>query len=384
MERNSLKSELRSLLSNNNYYIYGAGIVGKRLYGIIKGLSLDGQIEGFIISNRKKDDSLYIEEKKIHLIDELDDTNINILIAVSDAFQNEIIHLLETKKFKNIIKAYSYSLINEKNIPDYLPSDVPEIIEIDIRELLTMQFVNGEFMKYDILKELVCNKESDTYKIKHDETVVVDNKMSICSGNNQVIQCILKGKKSLLVKQQYEQTSIKYDKLWLEKYSDRREIFLVNDFLANAKMEWFQSLIGVIWPSAFKYADEIVLDIKQKTYVEKYIDILINNDELKKFIQDIYETDDVEQWQIEQKNQRMKLEKEKRIRIIWFHFESPEFRIKRFGHTISEAGIKLKLEVRNKYKEKIENYIHDIIIHTTDNYEQSERVEKKIKGYINA
>ena len=383
MDNNELREIFIKKLRENKFFIYGAGIVGRRLYEVVKQICLKDQIEGFIISKKKENDPEYIETKKVFLIDEIENKKVNILIAVSDAFENEILHLLHNKQFENVEKAYLYSLINEKQIPAYLPDEVPDKIEIDIRELLSMQFFNGDFIKYDLIKRLLFSEEN-AIGISDEGIVLVDDKLIICSGEEKIIRDLLNQKKTIFIKQQFDKIGIKYDRSWLVNNATELQTVAIEDYLLKNQKEWFQPLVGIIWPPAYKYADEILTDVKNGANLVKYRDIIVPLNKIEKFIEDIYKTDDVEYWHINEKFRRIKDEKEMKIRVVWFFFKTPKFRIKRFGHTISETGVRFKLDIRNKYKDKIDNYIHDIIMHTTDNYEQSKRVTDKIRNYIDA
>lgn len=71
-------------------------------------------------------------------------------MSVSDIHQDEIIEFLRKAGFVNIICAYKYVFLNEKEIP----KKVPESIIIDLRGLLIQQYRNFEFNRYDIIVRL--------------------------------------------------------------------------------------------------------------------------------------------------------------------------------------------------------------------------------------
>ncbi len=385
MDRNkTLEAKFMELLRSHKQYIYGAGIVGKRLYNIIKRLALEKQILGFVVSEKKENTPQYIDDKKVYLLSDITDKEANILIAVSDAYQNEILYLLRVREYKNIVCAYEYSLLDEKNIPFHIPEDIPEVIEMDIRELMSMQFINDTFLKYDILKELLEFNPNQEATNVQEQAVIVDKNMVICEGNYEICKAIVRKRERVQIKQQYQEEAAFYKRNWLEGKFEEQELQVLDKKLVEYRNYWKQPLVGIIWTPAFRYADRITDDIRQYADVIKSKDICIEKKRLMELIQDIYETDDVEPWQMEEKYKRMSLEKENWIRIVWFSFCHPQFRIKRFGHTISSAGVHMKNEIRNLYKKDIDNYLHDIILHTTDNYEQSEKVTKKLERYINA
>ena len=61
----------------------------------------------------------------------------------------------------------------------------------------------------------------------------------------------------------------------------------------------------------------------------------------------------------------------KDIRVIKIEILEPNYRYKDNNRLISIVVEELKQEIRNKYKSKVKNYFHDIIIHIGDNYEHS-------------
>ena len=57
---------------------------------------------------------------------------------------------------------------------------------------------------------------------------------------------------------------------------------------------------------------------------------------------------------------------------------NPKWRTKFNGKPLSTVGEKIKLKIRADYQDKIPNYFHDIIIHTSDNFDQARFIRKSI------
>ena len=77
------------------------------------------------------------------------------------------------------------------------------------------------------------------------------------------------------------------------------------------------------------------------------------------------------------------------VRVVKLDVESPQFRLKaKTSGTLSQVGEYIKSYIRGKYKDKIDNYFYDIIIHIGDNFEQNEYVDKlfreafSLRGYL--
>ena len=91
-----------------------------------------------------------------------------------------------------------------------------------------------------------------------------------------------------------------------------------------------------------------------------------------------YKIDDIKEWKVDLKIQGMS-EYSKDIRVIKIEIPQPNFRYKDNSHLISKVVEELKAEVRIKYKSKVDNYFHDIIIHIGDNYSHTKQSEKLLK-----
>ena len=65
----------------------------------------------------------------------------------------------------------------------------------------------------------------------------------------------------------------------------------------------------------------------------------------------------------------------KDIRVIKIEIPEPHFRLKDNNRLIATVVEALKQEIRTKYKSKVANYFHDIIVHIGDNYSHSKKSE---------
>ena len=133
----------------------------------------------------------------------------------------------------------------------------------------------------------------------------------------------------------------------------------------------------VLWPPVSKYFDEIEKFIKQKHTVylsTDYKDIT----EFNTYIKALYKIDDIKDWKVNLKIKGMSAYT-KDIRVIKIEIPEPKFRKKENGQLISEEVETLKKQIRESYKEKIDNYFHDIIIHIGDNYSHTKQSKNLLK-----
>ena len=141
-------------------------------------------------------------------------------------------------------------------------------------------------------------------------------------------------------------------------------------------------IIGILWPPAQLWFEKILEDISCCVTIKNITNISIKKNNFRNFVCRVYDTDDTNQSQIEKKIKRMTEADPCKICVIEMLYEHPDFIIKRFGHTISEYGIRMKEDIREKYRINIPDYVYDVIIHTADNYDQTEELKNVIKDYI--
>lgn len=123
-----------------------------------------------------------------------------------------------------------------------------------------------------------------------------------------------------------------------------------------------------------------VKEISVQYSVLHYYSYKFNKSVHDESVMNIYTTDDIDP--IKVKN--VKLRNMNINEYIYFIFEipDPDYRIKNnFNTKISKCVENIKKQIRKKYKSKIKNYIHDIIIHVSDNEVQTKEIADIMKKY---
>ena len=166
-------------------------------------------------------------------------------------------------------------------------------------------------------------------------------------------------------------------KWFKENNFTKKEIELIEQKYNNVILDKNLFFIITLWPPVYNYFNEIEKNINKKYNIIKTLNIKLNDSELKKLVYHQYKIDDIEKWKIDKKLEYMK-SYDKEIRILFVDFGFPDFRKKKNKKLISKKAEKIKKEIRNKYKEKIDNYFHDIIIHIGDNYEHTKHIKQLI------
>ncbi len=136
----------------------------------------------------------------------------------------------------------------------------------------------------------------------------------------------------------------------------------------------------VLWAPVSEYFDEVTQKINSLFPVKDIKDMEFSDDAYKRMVKAVYLIDDIADWKIEKKIEYMQNFPNKKIRFFDIYVEKPCFRFKQANlHTILVQGEMLKKIIRNCYKDKIENYFKDVIIHTADNCCQSEFIDALFK-----
>ncbi len=114
----------------------------------------------------------------------------------------------------------------------------------------------------------------------------------------------------------------------------------------------------------------------------------ITRDSFKKFIYDVYSTDDIRLEKLDIKYCKMMSSLQKNqynltefpIKVLKIKMTNPRFRVKPLtGLSQSKVTMELKKAIRDEFKYLITDYYYDIIMHMTDNSKQNDDVEKIMK-----
>lgn len=385
MNKENLSDELKEIIIRG-VYIYGCGVVAKRLYRVIETMELEKYIIGFIVSKRHKNDEDTYHGKAIFELDEICNKEVYIVLAVSDAYQNEIISILNEKGYDRVINGYIYSFLNEDHIPEGIPLDVPYDVYMDINELMIMQFVDENFYACDILLSLIDDTvplASETHI--NEKKVVIDKNMRIVGGRSYMLRMLKADVKGVDVAQRFDVEAPKYDLQWVKNNYDDNIQYYVEKIIKDKRVQWSKPMMAVIWPAAYDYSNSIIGEFQGNSNCRlgKIWRLTLSKQELERFTRAIYSFDDIEKWKIDRKLNRICINDQNNVTVFSYYLKNPQFRIKRFGHTISENGMRLKNIIREKYIPYIKDYIEDIILHTTDNYTQAEATHNLIEKYEN-
>lgn len=139
---------------------------------------------------------------------------------------------------------------------------------------------------------------------------------------------------------------------------------------------------GFLWSPSETLWSDIIIELNNSHQVIKYLIYKFDDYEIfENNIINIYKTDDISIDKI--KNIKLNSMKKYEYKFLYFEIkiDNPKYRTKSNGSNISQIVENIKLNIRNKYKNKIDNYIHDIIIHIADNSIQSKEIQTIISTF---
>lgn len=135
----------------------------------------------------------------------------------------------------------------------------------------------------------------------------------------------------------------------------------------------------VLWGAAYEFFEQIKQDISKDFEVLQTHKLEFDTESYKEFGRLLYKVDDISKERIEKKFSEMK--GPKTMSILFIHKWDPSFRNKtQFpDKLICIETEDLKKKIRKKYKNLIDNYYYDNIIHVGDNFEHTLYIKYLIK-----
>lgn len=139
--------------------------------------------------------------------------------------------------------------------------------------------------------------------------------------------------------------------------------------------------IGIIWNSVYDYKDEIIHDISNRVDFKYSFDLDLDSF-FSDFVFDIYNSESMETWKIEKKLNNMVLNQNRKVTIVIYEFDDTKVFYHEFKHKeVYEQLEFTKRYIRERYSQYIDNYVFDIVFHSTDNLQELGSVLTVINKY---
>jgi len=233
-----------------------------------------------------------------------------------------------------------------------------------------------EYAKVSVaaFKRLIKSWEDNGYD--DESEIECDNNLFLLDGSHRMALALYTGQNIVSCKVYSYRNEVLYGKNWfIENGFTLKEIELIlnkNEELFNL---YNSSIACILWPPVREEFDEITEKLRLLYPIDEYKNIIFTDETFESAVKEIYAIDDIDEWKINKKIRRMEKESKKEIRLLKIRMDVPGYRLKTLNNnTLSVAGEEIKKMFRNCYKNSVNDYFHDIIIHTGDNYQQSQYI----------
>jgi hypothetical protein len=138
-------------------------------------------------------------------------------------------------------------------------------------------------------------------------------------------------------------------------------------------------LLGIIlWPPAEHLFDEITEELRRSHRILSCFDVVFTKDAFATMVRRVYAYENIPKWIIERKLYFMSRYR-CRIRFLNLLLDNPRWRVNEEGtRFVSGYSQDLKVRYRTKYRVRINNYIHDVVMHTGETDEQCQWLRETV------
>lgn len=224
-------------------------------------------------------------------------------------------------------------------------------------------------------KELIQSYEKNGYDPKSE--IVLDRNLHLIDGSHRMALALYYKHWNISCAVMPFDRKVNYGiKTFVEYGFTRQEIDIIRSRYEALKSEIQMPFVCTLWSSAAPYFDEIMERLSLVCEIIDVHDFAFNEFNYAQMVRKIYSVDDIEKWKIEKKLEHMHPDGQSGVwpmRVVRLGMDKPRFRRKdSTQNTLSMEGEDLKRMVRNGFKDKVDDYFHDTIIHIGDNYRQND------------
>ena len=293
-----------------------------------------------------------------------------------------------------------------------------------VKDLILSQFIDGQCVFYDIAVRLLAidqyygkNKVGyDLYRrmqyvsgfdwiprfqrliqsyeqngFQDDKPIEVDDKLILMDGAHRLTLALYHNIEILpaVIYQTTRERSWNYNWFWEMNYS-REEIRMIHQRAIEMFNQCKYNYVGVIWPPAFHLRDEIINEINTYLQIGKYpplqntdcqvirwVDMDLKKLDFAGFLRAMYYTDVMNEEGIKWKLQSMANSlpegcEDYNVRVFYLDVSNPDISRNIKNNTAQSRQIaRIKKAIRSRFKNRVNNYEYDNLLHISDNYIQS-------------
>ncbi len=227
-----------------------------------------------------------------------------------------------------------------------------------------------------IFKNLIKSYEENGYDEKSE--IELDSNLHLIDGSHRMSMAMYHGVPKISAKIRPYARNIFYGIEWfrVNGFSDE-ECNILADRYKVLKNQYSTPFVCSLWAPVHEYYDEITDKLRMFGEVKEVRDYDFSDFDYAFYTRGIYHVDDIEKWKIEKKIEFMRLSSPecRKIRMVALLLDEPNFRLKaKTNTTLSQQCELIKKLIRDAYKDKVNHYFHDIVIHIGDNFYQNRHI----------
>lgn len=178
--------------------IYGVGNYAKVVYPQLKKIGLKGKIHSFIVTNASTDGDIDgIPIKAVHEISQYEKESCLVLIATSEVYEDEIVQILQSLNFSNVIKLTDY-VMSDNEFNEMLNEQADDQFEESVIEAYLWNNINAadEFeQQKKVIKDCIAQRNGQ--EIDRKQIVFISGNLTPRS--KKIIAALIKRDFSIVV-----------------------------------------------------------------------------------------------------------------------------------------------------------------------------------------
>jgi hypothetical protein len=148
------------------------------------------------------------------------------------------------------------------------------------------------------------------------------------------------------------------------------------------RIRWRQmDLTVLIWPPAAQYVEDIRGILEDQVEVLSQETVEIRSDQIARMVEELYAVDFAGPEKVARKMERL-ARPPYRLEVLQVRLVRPRMAVQdALNRVRCETIGDIKDDIRRRYRDRVEDYVYDVIIHSTEADYQTEPVRRVLKKY---
>lgn len=221
---------------------------------------------------------------------------------------------------------------------------------------------------------LIKSYHSNGYDISSE--IELDRNLKLIDGSHRISLALFHKQYRIYCKIRPISINVSYGLGWfVENGFSMEEIEIIQNTYKEICQTISVPFTVTLWPPVQKYFDDILDRLRLFGDVIMYKDYIYDDSSFGSMVRGVYSVSDMAKWKVEKKIAYMSPVSVKKVRVVILELDHPKFCLKSTNNSaLSISCERIKKIIRACYKDRIEGYIYDIIIHIGDNYYQNKHI----------